>query len=169
MFKGKRRYRHETENLSRNNIKSPLSPFKKRKAGCFKPSNFKLSSPVEKRNIICLCPDGSVKNMTYITKRKETSSLGRLANLKALSEQMKENKVEKFNIFIDSLGKKNKKIKTLNFDFGKLKEPFPQEVLKPIEFSSKVSHSSDLMYEEVNWNKRYIEEGNTNYRSFKFL
>ena len=91
----------------------------------------------------------------------------RLAKLKALTEQMKENKVQKFNSFIDSLRKTEDQVKTLNFDFCRLKEPLPQDILKPIEFTSKVTHSSDLMYEEVNWNKKFVDQGRTNQRPLK--
>ena len=126
------------------------------------------------REIYCLGPDGEVRNASYPSRKLKMLSLARQKNLKMLTREMKSEKVEFFSKFIDDfLEFKNKNVgigarkleeekpRPEDQEFEAMKKSLYLEILKPVQRRRRrpSSGDSDLMFEEVNWNKKHVDKG----------
>lgn len=175
----KRKYAHGKETSINNNIlttKHCSKPdlLKKRKARKYTPNNFQIKNPIERKEIICLCPNGEIKNLEYSSSKNINRNIKNQKHLNMISKELNENKIDLFNHLIDNViqfkprkskGKTNIS-KSIKKKLVSMKEPYPLDVLKPMDVGStgRYDDESDLYFEEINWNKKHINKGTSNFR-----
>ena len=123
---------------------------------------------VTTNNILCLCPDGKVKNFEYQSVLRKKKSSKKNKSLKSLTKDLHLSKIKMFNDFVVNFSKsinKNQVIcskkKTPGFKYKKLENSKSLEILQTetMELAGASENDSDLFLEEVNWNKRHIDKG----------
>jgi hypothetical protein len=122
------------------------------------------------QNILCLGPNGKVENFKYKASIKSRKRSRKNINLNTLASKLHEQKINMFNDFVDKFASSinnNNRFKihfgSPKFSYKHLKNSKSLEQLQSGDIDEKsneeVEREDDLLFEEVNWNKKHINKG----------
>lgn len=171
----RRRYTHKPSKSEQNNLMphiSITSPSrkKKRKGRFFRKAELVRRKPKDENDILCLCPNGRIMNMKYLTSKDKKEPSQKKKNLKILTEEMRKNKVVLYNQIIDKFANSylRHSDETDRHKFAcrlnQYKKPIPLHVLRPRVTEEKRSFDNehDFEFEEVNRRRSFINKGRDN-------